>query len=128
LLKKAVIFIIVLLVTVSIITYLYVYKDHRDISNTTTFKSFTATELMHVFTDANPENDKEVLDQVIEITGEITDLSKGSITVNNNIFIILMEEESVQMDQLITIKGRCLGYDDLLEEIKIDQASLITNN
>lgn len=125
--KKAGALLILALVSILIFTYFYVYKDHRDISNTKTFKSYEADQLTSIFTDDDISNDKDVLDQVIEVSGIITDQSGNNFVINNNIFVVLLKNQQVPKNKKVTIKGRCLGYDDLLEEVKIDQASFITN-
>lgn len=127
LIKKAAFLLIPLLVIGFGITYVYIYKDHRDVSKSKTFKSFDAEELHAIFNDSNLSNDKEILDQVIEVSGTITDQSKSGIVINNNIFVVLIQTEDANYEGKVTIKGRCLGYDDLLEEVKIDEATLITN-
>ena len=39
---------------------------------------------------------------------------------------MLIDDELLNND--VTIKGRCIGYDDLLEELKMDQCIIIKNN
>jgi len=34
---------------------------------------------------------------------------------------------SNQLNKTITIKGRCIGYDELFGEVKLDQCTLKTN-
>jgi hypothetical protein len=31
----------------------------------------------------------------------------------------------LKVNDTIVVKGRCIGYDDLLEEIKLDQCSIV---
>jgi hypothetical protein len=124
-LKKLSFFLIALICTAGVASYFYIYQDHRDVSTTKAFQSFSAVELLNVFTDINVVNDKEVLDQVIEVTGVITDVLEDSVVLDELIFIELEKHQAVSIGQKITIKGRCLGYDDLLEEVKIDQASIL---
>jgi len=125
LLKKTVLSILGVVVILGIIGYVYVYQDHRDISTTATFQSFDSKELLTVFTDNSDINDKKILDQVIEVTGVVTDTLDNTLVLDDHIFVALEKNNIVVLSQKIIIKGRCLGYDDLLEEVKLDQASII---
>ena len=49
-----------------------------------------------------------------------------SITINNKIFCNFTKIFSeLKVNDPISVKGRCIGYDDLLEEIKLDQCSIV---
>lgn len=125
-LKKTVLSILGVVVILGIIGYVYVYQDHRDISTTATFQSFNSEELLTVFTYNSDINDKKILDQVVEVTGVVTDTLDNTLVLDDHIFVALEKNNVVVvLSQKIIIKGRCLGYDDLLEEIKLDQASII---
>ncbi len=126
-LKKAAAFIIGIITIVGVLAYFYIYQDHKNISESKTFKSFTPASLLAVFTDEDLNNDKEVLDQVIEVTGTITEKSDESILLENQVFVKLIENQTSTVDEKITVKGLCIGYDDLIGEIKIVQASIIKN-
>ena len=54
-------------------------------------------------------------------------MAPNHIMLDNKIQIHLLnpEEQSINLGEIITIKGRCVGFDDLLEEVKIDQATII---
>lgn len=129
--KKIVIFLFLLVLVISILGYFYLYKNHRDVSTTDAVRSVSSKELLDVFQDSDIENDKEFLDQVIEISGLATSHSASTLTLDKKIFV----EFDRSMDNTLkyifksneeyTIKGRCMGYDDLLEEVKIDQARII---
>lgn len=132
--KKIIVFLIVLFIIIAIAGYFYLYQDHRDVSTTDAVNSFKSSNLVEIFQDADQENDKLILDQVILVSGIATSNSSGSVTLDNKIFIELDSKNYktsnyvININQSYTIKGRCLGYDDLLDEVKIDQAIIITDN
>lgn len=132
--KKIIVFLIVLFIIIAIAGYFYLYQDHRDVSTTDAVNSFKSSNLVEIFQDADQENDKLILDQVILVSGIATSNSSGSVTLDNKIFIELDSKNYktsnyvINKNQSYTIKGRCLGYDDLLDEVKIDQAVIITDN
>ncbi|OUS14891.1 hypothetical protein A9Q93_07250 [Nonlabens dokdonensis] len=132
--KKIIVFLIVLFIIIAIAGYFYLYQDHRDVSTTDAVNSFKSSNLVEIFQDADQENDKLISDQVILVSGIATRSSSGSVTLDNKIFIELDSKNYktsnyvINKNQSYTIKGRCLGYDDLLDEVKIDQAVIITDN
>jgi hypothetical protein len=121
--KIAVVFFIAVIIVV--LGYNYVYQNHRDIASSDATSSFTPSELKVLFTDEDASNDLRALDQVIEVSGIATDVKATSITLDGEVFIELSKDHDAEINQFYTIKGRCLGYDDLLEEVKIDQAIFI---
>lgn len=128
--KKIIIFITVIILVIFIGSYFYLYQEHRDVSATTAINTFNSDQLLDVFQDSVIENDKEILDQVILISGVATGASEYSVILDDKIFIEFDQKNYnasnyvINKNQTYTIKGRCLGYDDLLEEVRIDQAIL----
>ena len=79
--------------------------------------------------DTNASTEK-YLDQTINVTGRITSIDNTSLEIDNSIscyFETAMKNNDHLLNTMMTVKGRCLGYDDLLEEIKMDQCVLINN-
>ncbi|WP_405352030.1 hypothetical protein [Nonlabens sp. Asnod3-H03] len=109
---------------IAIIGYNYLYQDHVDVEQSKSSASFTSQVLIELFTDQDLQNDQRALDQIIEVKGKVTNVEKNTIILDEQIFIEMVADQKLKENQLIIIKGRCLGYDELLEEVKIDQAIL----
>jgi hypothetical protein len=124
--KKILLIAFFVIVIIGILGYNYLYQDHRDVATSDATSSYTSTELITLFTDQDTGNDALALDQVIEVSGLATDKTANSITLDGQVFIEFKEPHKFSLNQTYTLKGRCLGYDDLLEEVKIDQA-IFTN-
>ncbi len=107
--------------------YRYMYAEHRDIAAAEIDYEFQATQLVNVM--ANAESAKEYVDKVIQVSGTITGVENQSIILNEVIQVDLtaMDPSNIVIEKKVVIKGRCLGYDDLLELVKIDQATLLNN-
>lgn len=120
--KKVLLIFLIAATVIALITYFYVYKEHRDVAETDATASYTAAALLAVFQDADVENDKRALDQVINITGTVTSQQDSMLTLENAVFIQMQKPMKLELNKQVTVKGRCMGYDDLLQEIKIDQA------
>lgn len=66
------------------------------------------------------------LDKTVAVKGKITsiDALNKTIIIDEKVFILLKKISDVKQNEVITIQGRVIGYDSLLEEIKIDQAEI----
>lgn len=127
-LKKKIIGIVLLLILVSFAIYKYVYKSHRDIKNEKATFNITTNKLIEEFSTNEALATEKYLDKTIAIRGIITALDKNenSITIDTKLFGILKEKNGIlKINDSIYLKGRFLGYDELLEEIKMDQISIL---
>jgi len=102
--------------------YKYLYKDHRNIENEVSVIEVKAVDLQLMF-----QNDKiiSVLNETITVSGTITQIEGNSITIDDKVQCSFDHG----IDQLIVgdkvyVKGRCIGYDDLFEIVKMDQLSI----
>lgn len=123
--RKWVIFFI--LVLLAILAYNYIYKDHRDIEAEETVIKVSATSLKNDFTNNPIKSDEQYIDKTIEVYGLITEINSNNITLNNKVFCLFnggvynLTEEDIELN----IKGRVIGYDDLLEQVKLDQCVIV---
>lgn len=107
----------------------YVYKDHRDINSESASFTVSVTQLHNEFLkDANAST-KKYADKTIETYGTITslDLESNTIVLDKKLSVTMVDKISrdLKIDQKVKIKGRFVGYDDLLEELKMDQSKIL---
>ena len=118
---------IVLLIIIALVIYNYIYKSHRNIKTEITSFVITASDLANEFTSDIKNSNEKFLDKTLEISGIVTSVDKTSLEIENNISCYF--DNTITNDQLlhkkITVKGRCIGFDELLDEIKIDQCTVI---
>ncbi|VXB02015.1 conserved hypothetical protein [Flavobacterium sp. 9AF] len=127
--KNKWIFILIILIVVGVLGYNYIYKSHRDISSEEASYSIKVATLAQDFkADENAANTK-YLDKTIDVNGKVTsyDATANLLVVDEVLSATLLEKpnQPIEKDQEITIKGRFIGYDELLEEFKMDQVSVI---
>lgn len=124
--KKISIFIISIAI-IGIISYQYIYQDHRDISSEKVDSSLLSSELIDSFKNNSKSAEQNYLNKTIIVSGIITEQSKATITLDDMIFCSFINEKSKTLNirSKVFIKGRCIGYDDLLEQVKIDQCTII---
>lgn len=105
--------------------YFYAYKGHRDIASEEASFSLDANRLIQDFTLNVDTAGKKYTNQTLNIHGLVTllDLTNNIIMMNEYISVQGIQNIStIKKNQKITIKGRLVGYDDLLNEIVMDQA------
>ncbi len=62
---------------------------------------------------------------IIELSGEVTTIEDSTATINNNIFCQFSGlKNTFKVGENILVKGRFIGYDDLMEEVKLDNCIL----
>lgn len=114
---------VVLLVVAGYFGYNYMYHDHRDIASEAAKVELKADALTQLFIDNQGE---EVLNSTVLVSGVITEMDSQSITLNNAVQCSFDGElPEVAIGDELKVKGRCIGYDDLFEIVKLDQSSLV---
>ena len=70
---------------------------------------------------------KELLFQVVQVKGSITGLDSLLIILDHK--LICAPEPDTELNpkvgEAVTFKGRCIGYDDLLDEVRMDHVFLV---
>ena len=122
--KKKILILLGILGIGAIIGYNYIYKDHRNISNETAKYSVAASNLVQDFSKDASVAQQKYLNQTIEVTGTITAKDTNSVTLDDAVFCSLSNPVKVALNRTITIKGRFIGFDDLLEEVTLDQCTI----
>jgi len=125
--KKKGVLIFLLILLLAILVYNYIYQEHRNISTELPVTTITADKLFLNFKKDFSGSENEYLDKTIIINGSVSELNTYDLTLDNMVFCNFKDRipSTIKINSNIEIKGRMLGYDELLEIIKIDQ-SIIT--
>ncbi|MGG6230102.1 hypothetical protein [Tenacibaculum sp. SDUM215027] len=127
--KKWIIPSIIFLLLGTTIFFNYIYKPHKTTEELKAeFSGTASTFLSSLKNDIAPWLNKTVI-----LTGTVSSLDAEGITMNNSIYCQFRKDvkfKSLTINQPVTIKGIIIGYDDLLEELKINQCIIkkITND
>ena len=113
---------------IAVVYYTY-NKPHRDFNKSPSQFTVESKKLISFYQNNLKEANSKYLDKIILITGVITDFEKDIIILDNGIVCTLDSSQKID-DQIytgseISIKGRCIGYDDLFEEIRVDHSFII---
>jgi len=118
---------ICLALLLAILSYNYIYQDHRNIKNEMAEFSLNSSDFYNQFLSDPVTSEKKYLNKTIEVTGLITEVNSQEITLDENIFCQFSEsiKNSFRENIPLKIKGRFIGYDDLLQQLKLDQSNII---
>ena len=118
--------IIIMLVAV-VLAYNYIYPGHRNIKTEQAQFHLSSKKLIDEFISNANKAEKKFLNKTIEINGNITEINSNTLILDNSVFCQFTKSISpnTKVNTFITIKGRCIGFDDLIGEIKLDQCNLI---
>ena len=99
------------------------YQDHRDIKAEKAVVLIPASELISYF---NENNSKKVLNKTVQVSGIITEINTKNIILDDKVQCSFDSElKNLNLNETITVKGRCIGFDELFDVAKIDQSSII---
>ncbi|GAB1858209.1 hypothetical protein MHTCC0001_30460 [Flavobacteriaceae bacterium MHTCC 0001] len=106
--------------------YGYMYREHRHIASEDIDYTLSSNDLKNIMRVDTLSD--QFIDKVIQTEGIITAVEQNSVLINDAIQVNFTNTDvsALQPQATLSIKGRCVGYDDLLEVVKIDQAT-ITN-
>ncbi|PWL38691.1 hypothetical protein DKG77_10610 [Flagellimonas aquimarina] len=114
-------------ILLSVAVYNYLYKGHRNIAEEEIAHELSTKKLSDALRIDNAS--VSYIDKVIQTNGKITAIERNTIVIDNSVQVSFQGNvQGLTMENTISIKGRCVGYDDLLEVVKIDQAIIIKNN
>lgn len=127
--RKKILIAISLFIIIGISAYLYLYKGHRDIESETADYAVTVSGLEREFTSNDSLAYIKYQDKTIELSARITSIDKAGngIVMGEKVFVTFKNRlpQNIISGKTLKIKGRFLGYDELLQEFKIDQSSVV---
>lgn len=104
------------------------YGSARNLTTEKTIFTVTSASITSEFTTNIEKANKKYLEKAIAIKGKIT-ASNGNEVILDEIVICNLKNQdlSIKKKQMATVKGRVVGYDDLMGELKLDQCFVIKN-
>lgn len=116
------------MISAIVVLYFYVYQSHRDIDAEKVAFETSVSELSQRFINNPDSSTVTYADQTISIYGNVTalDLKQNTITLDNKLIATTSKEE-INRDktgELVKLKGRFIGYDELFNELRMDQCTI----
>lgn len=120
--------VVLVMISAIVVLYFYVYKSHRDIDAEKAAFEISVSELSQRFINNPDSSTATYADQTISIYGNVTalDLKQNTITLDNKLIATTSKEEmnKAKMGELVKLKGRFIGYDELFNELRMDQCTI----
>ncbi|MFC4390003.1 hypothetical protein [Flavobacterium quisquiliarum] len=127
--RKKILIAISLFIIIGISAYLFLYKGHRDVESETADYAVTVSGLEREFTSNDSLAYIKYQDKTIELSARVTSIDKAGngIVMGEKVFVTFKGRlpQNIISGKTLKIKGRFLGYDELLQEFKIDQSSVV---
>ena len=106
-------------------------KPHKDFSAAQTDITLEAVELYEHYQNDLSDANLKFLDKVLLVNGIVTELNSNLVIVGGNVVCSLdssyVLDTGIKLDDKISVKGRCIGYDDLFGEVRIDHSFIMQN-
>ena len=116
------------MISAIVVLYFYVYQSHRDIDAEKDAFETSVSELSQRFINNPDSSTVTYADQTIPIYGNVTalDLKQNTITLDNKLIATTSKEEinRAKTGELVKLKGRFIGYDELFNELRMDQCTI----
>lgn len=121
------------LVVVGVITaigcFSFNYVMHggaRDLKTEAVNFTVTSKGISSEFTSNIQISNQKYLEKAVAISGKITSVNGKELVLDGTVICDLTKADlMVYKNQNVTVKGRVVGYDDLLGELKLDQCLII---
>jgi hypothetical protein len=115
------------LLVLAIAVYYLWNKPHRNFSAESASFSLSAVELVKSYQNDPSLSDSLYVGQLVAVTGEILELTDKSILLSPGVYLNLDSTQNFDplvLGQQITLVGRVLIYDEIYEEVKMDNARI----
>ena len=106
-------------------------KPHKDFSGAQADITLEAAKLYEHYQNNLSDANLKFLDKVLLVNGPVTELNSNLVIIGGNIVCSLdssyVLDTGIKLDDKISVKGRCIGYDELFEEVRIDHCFIMQN-
>jgi hypothetical protein len=123
-----ILFVVVLLVGLSVFNYVF-HGGARDLATEEVSFNVNSKNITAEFMENVPLATKKYSDKAIVISGIVTAVTDSIVTIDNTIICnFKTPDTTIKNEQTISVKGRLVGFDDLMGELKLDQCTINKNN
>lgn len=85
----------------------------------------TAANIFDEFSTNSEIATSKYVNKAVQISGTISNSTENVIMLNGKVSCELNVSEKLTLGSEVKVKGRVIGYDDLLEELKLDQCLIV---
>jgi len=103
------------------LAYSYIYQGHRNVLAEKATISLTSEELFENFNNPSKKASQNYINKIIDFKGSISAIESDFIVIKPSIVCVL--DSNFFVGDTLLLKGRCIGFDDLFMEVKMDHVS-----
>ena len=114
------------LFTTAYLAYSYIYQGHRDVLAEKATINLTSEALFDNFNNPTKKASQNYINKIIDFKGSISAIESDFIVIKPSIVCVLDSNFSVSqltIGDSLNLKGRCVGFDELFMEVKMDHVS-----
>jgi hypothetical protein len=105
--------------------YYAYYGGKRDVQSEKAAFVLKTKDIVTEFTSNETAANVKYLEKPVAITGVVTSVNEKEVILDEiGVCNFLNQDASIKVGQTITVKGRVIGYDDILGGINLDQCSI----
>lgn len=127
--NKIILGLVILMLLVSGGSYLYygvLFKTSRNIESEEPIFTISAERLIQDYKTNQKKADSKYLNKTIKIEGIVSSGTDSTVVLHNTVFCLFSHpQKNMLIKKNVVIKGKCIGYDELFEEVKLDQCTII---
>ncbi len=123
---KIILFLPIAMLGIGLLLLDYVkHGGERDLNDEKPLFEVTSKKIIEEFTTNIDSANLKYIDKAIAVSGIVTAVKNHEVIVDNTLICNLKNiNNDIKVDQNIIMKGRVVGYDDLLSELKLDKCSV----
>jgi predicted negative regulator of RcsB-dependent stress response len=127
--KKVIIGLLVLVIVVVVgffaARYYAYHGGKRDVQSETAAFTLNTKDILAEFTTNETAANKKYLEKPVALSGVISSMNEKEVILDEvAICNFTTTDLTLKVGQTVTVKGRVVGYDDLLGGVNLDQCSI----
>ncbi|MGL2964021.1 OB-fold protein [Flavobacterium sp. RSB2_4_14] len=125
-----IVFIIIIVISALFFSVRYYINNggKRDIQSEETAYTVSSLQIVDEFTSNITESNKKYLEKPVVISGTVTSIIGNEVIIDNVVNCEFAKvATTLKQGKKVVVKGRVIGFDDLLGELKLDQCNLQNN-
>ena len=121
--KSKIIVVLLAICFVGIGVYSYMMNaGRRDLTTEKTDFAVSSKEIIAEFAKNPDAATQKYINKAVAIKGAVTEVEDAQVMIDNSVSCTFkIADPSIKVGEIITVKGRIVGFDDLMSELKLDQ-------
>jgi len=115
---------LVVLMLIAYFSYNYIYQQHRNVLLEKARYTLTSDSLFNHFKNNQTEANGLYINEIIKLKGVVKNISNTQLILHPGVVCKIDSNfvlSGINPNDSLELKGRCLGFDDLFLEVKMDK-------